>query len=149
MVFIGREGKKNPLYDGGDNLLMPRGQCIVQREFALFLLLVAFLEFIDTACGIHQHILTRKEGVRSVGDFQFDKGVLVAVFPLDGLPGLGGGFAHESITIAHILEDNEPVTFGVDILFHNLFCLKVVRIWPYSLFFIEAAKLLICTRASK
>jgi hypothetical protein len=114
----------------------------------LFLLLVAFLEFVDTACGIHQHILPGKERVRGVGNFQFYQGVFTAVFPLDGLSGLGGRFAHKSVTIAHILEDNEPVTFGVDILFHNLFCLKVVRIWPYTIF-IEGAKLLISFRASK
>ena len=97
-------------------------------------LLVTFLEFVDTAGRVDQYVLPCEEGVRSVGDLQFDQGVFVAIFPFDRLPGLGGRFAQEGFAITHVFKNNEPVTFGVDILFHNLFCLKVVRILPYKFF---------------
>src|SRR6185312_1410244 len=93
-----------------------------------------FLELIDTAGRVNQYVLPGKEGVRSVGNFQFDQGVFVAVFPFDGLPALSRRFAQEGFAITHVFKNNEPVALGVDILFHNLFCLKVVRIWPYSFF---------------
>jgi len=107
--------------------------------FLFRFLLVTFLELVDTASRVNQHILPGKEGMRSIGNFQFDQGVLVAVFPLDGLPGLCGGLAQEGLTITHIFENNEPVTCRMDTFFHNLFCLKVVRIWPYK-FFISDGK---------
>src|SRR6185437_6935832 len=97
-------------------------------------LLVTFLELVDTAGRVNQYVLPGKEGMRSVGNFQFDQGVFAAVFPLDGLPALSRRFAQKGFAITHVFKNNEPVTLGVDILFHNLFCLKVVRIWPYRFF---------------
>jgi hypothetical protein len=100
-------------------------------KFLFRFLLVTSLELVDTAGRVNQYILPGEERMRSVGNFQFDQGVIVAVFPFDGLPALSRRFAQKRFAITHVFKNNEPVTLGVDILFHNLFCLKVVRIWPY------------------
>ena len=86
----------------------------------LFCLLSVFLiELVNTACRINQHILPGKERMRSVGDLKLYKGILIAIFPFYGLLGCSSGAAEEAVTIAHILENYEPIFIGVDAFFHN------------------------------
>jgi len=114
---------------------------IKDKKIRLFgLLLVALLELVDSSRRIHQHILTREERMGSIRNFQFDQGIFVTVFVLDRLVRLCRRLAKESDPIAHVFENNKPVTLRMDIFFHNSFCLRVVRIWPYDIFYLELAK---------
>ena len=78
---------------------------------------VAAHELIYAAGGIYQLRLTRVEGVRGAGDFQLDEGISLA-FELNGLVGLASGAAEEHIAIAHVLEHDGAIVFGMDVLLH-------------------------------
>jgi hypothetical protein len=80
---------------------------------------VALLELVDTSCGIHQHLLTCEERMRSIGDFKLHQGIFVAIIPLDCFSCGSSRTAEECFSITHILENNEPVAFWMQILFHN------------------------------
>jgi hypothetical protein len=82
-------------------------------------LFVTFLELVDPSGRIYQDILTGKERVRGIGDFQFDQGVFVPIFPLGCFPGLSRGAAKKGVSITHILENNEPIVCRVETFFHN------------------------------
>ena len=97
---------------GRDNRL-----CENQRLFGF--LFVTLFEFVDPTCRIYQHVLTGKEGMGGVGNFQFDQGIFVAVFPLDRFPGIRTAAAQESSAITHVLENNEPIISRMDTFFHN------------------------------
>jgi hypothetical protein len=92
------------------------------KESAAGLLLkfvVLLAELIDPTCGIHELGLTRIEWVRLVAHLHFDQWVFVAVFPLDGLLGVGSGLAQECIFIGHVLEYDQAVIIGVNALLHD------------------------------
>jgi hypothetical protein len=56
-----------------------------QLLFGVFL-----FELVDTSGRIYQHIFAGKERVRHIGDLEFDKWILVAVFPFNRLFRGGG-----------------------------------------------------------
>ena len=53
------------------------------------------VEFLNTAGGVDELLLAGVEGVRSGRDVDFDEGVLVAIFPLNGFFAEHGGFGQE------------------------------------------------------
>ena len=88
-------------------------------DSGLGLLLVSFLEFVDPARGIHQHILTGVKGMRGVRNLQLDDRIFVAVLPLHGFFAIGGGAAEELVPVTHVFEHDETVILGMQIFFHN------------------------------
>lgn len=91
---------------------------------------VFLFELVNTTRGVYQHVLTRKERVRRIGDLELDERILIAIFPFDGLFGRGRRTAQEGVAIAHVLENNQAVAFGVKSFFHNNMIFKALRILP-------------------
>ena len=96
-----------------------------ERGFTVFfyqkwklLLCVLLFEFVDTTCGIYQDILTGIERVAGIRDLHFYERIFVTIFPLDGFFGSSGRAAQEGVTITHVLENDQTVILGMDILFH-------------------------------
>ncbi len=72
----------------------------VMREPTLVCFLgVFFLELVDTTRCIYQHVLTRKERVRHIGNFQLHQGVLVAIFPFQGFFSVRCRTAKEGVAV--------------------------------------------------
>lgn len=84
--------------------------------FSLFL--VTLVKFVDTACSIHQYILTGIERMRSVGDLKLYQGILVTIFPLHRFAGRRSGTAQEAMPVRHILKHYESIIFRMNSLFH-------------------------------
>lgn len=95
------------------------------KSTALFLFLIFLLEFIDTAGSINQHVLPGEERVRCIGNLQFHQWVFVSVFPFNGFFGGRRGTAQESMAVAHVLENYQPVAIGMDTFFHNSLILRL------------------------
>ena len=74
-----------------------------RREFTEFTKFL--LEFVDTACRIHQHVLAGKERVRGIGDLQLYQRVVIAIFPFSGFFRGGSRAAQESVAIAHVFKN--------------------------------------------
>lgn len=80
---------------------------------------VAAHELVDATSGVDELALTSIEGVRGAGDFELYYGVFLA-FEDDGVSGLASAAAEEHVAIAHILEYNGTIVFGMDTLFHGV-----------------------------
>ena len=86
------------------------------------LLRVFLVEFVNPAGGVNQHVFAGKEGMRSIGNLQFDQGIFVAVFPLSGFFAGGRRAAQKAVTVTHVFENHVTVVGRMKILFHkNLF----------------------------
>lgn len=97
----------------------PRGSNVLRKSADLVgFLFVTFFELVDTACSIHQYILTGIERVRGIGNLQFDYWIFIAIFVLDGFVAVGSGTTQESGTVTHVFEHNKTVIFGMQIFFH-------------------------------
>ena len=53
------------------------------------------------------------------GDFQFDQGVFLAVFPDNAVLRIGAGTAEPGVVNGKVFENDGPVIAGMDILFHK------------------------------
>ena len=74
-------------------------------------------ELVNATSGVNELRLTSIEGVRSARDFELYYGVGLA-FKFYGVVGLASGTREEHVAVAHILEDNRAIIFGMDTLFH-------------------------------
>src|SRR5690349_20054497 len=96
----------------------------------LFFLFVTFLEFINSTRSIYQYVLSGKEGVRHIRNFQFDQGIFVAVFPFHSFFSWRSRAAEELMPVTHIFKNYEPITFRMKSLFHNsliFHCTPILR----------------------
>ena len=80
----------------------------------------ALVELVNTASGIHQHHLTGVERVGGLADIQFHQRVFVAIFPRDGVLGVGAALPHEHILVGHVFEDHQAVVGGMDLGLHDV-----------------------------
>lgn len=88
----------------------------------LGVLLVLAHELIDASGGVNQFQLAGEEGVGSVGDFQLDHGIFVAVGVGDGFLGGGAALGENHVVVGHVFEDNEAIVLGMDSFFHVFLC---------------------------
>ena len=78
------------------------------------------VELLHTTGGVHDALLTGVEGVRSVGDFNVNDGVLVAVSPRGGLRAGQSGTGQERLARSKVVE-NDGCVLGVDVRLHQDF----------------------------
>lgn len=63
--------------------------------------------------------------MRRAGDFYFVDRIFLSIFPLIGLRGLDGRGNKKALPRGDVLEDNLPVVFWMDILFHVRDCYEL------------------------
>ena len=102
--------------------------CLSLKGLSLSALAVAAHELVHATSRIHQLALARVEGVRGVTDFQLDYWISLA-FELDCLRSLCSATAEEHVAIAHVLEHNGTIVFGMQSFLH------------FSIFFVSPSSL--------
>lgn len=85
-------------------------------EFALCKLLV---EFVNPSSSIDKLHLTGEERMRTVGDFQLDEWILLAIFPGNGVFRSSTAASQEGFIGGKILENDKTVILWMDIFFHD------------------------------
>ena len=78
---------------------------------------VATHELVYATGGVDELALTGVEGMRGRRDFELHYGIFFT-FEDHSVIGLAGGTREEHVAVAHILEDNRAIIFGMDTLFH-------------------------------
>jgi hypothetical protein len=117
-MFASHKQKSPSREREGESIAMKNKNVRIEIKL-LFLFFVTFLEFINSTGGIHQNFLAGKEGMRGIGNLQFDQGIFIPIFPFNRFLGRRCGPAEETITITHIFKNDEPVICRMNALFHN------------------------------
>lgn len=78
---------------------------------------VARVELIYTSSGVNELLLTREKWVRVAADLELYEGVLIAIFPGNGVFGLDGRTRYEGVIGRNIFENDFSV-FRMDSFFH-------------------------------
>ena len=86
---------------------------------ALLVLGVTRAELVDSTRGVHQGVLSCKEGVARRAHFHLDDRVLIAVLPLLGVLALSTTLSEETPIGGEILKNNSAVVIGVNSFFHR------------------------------
>ena len=80
-------------------------------------LLIFFLEFLNTAGRIKEHLLSSKERMRRRANFHLDNRIILAISPLDHFLGVEGRTADE-FEIARSIPKNHVSVFRMNAFFH-------------------------------
>ena len=100
-------------------------KCLYWKLRFLFFLFVTFLEFINTTRCVYQYILTGKEGVRHVRNFQFNERVFITIFPFNCFFCRRSRTAEKTVPVTHIFKNYEPIILGMKPLIHNSLIFKL------------------------
>jgi hypothetical protein len=79
------------------------------------------VELINTSGGVDKLHLPGKERMRLARNLELDQRIFLAVFPFDGVPGLGARLGQEGEITGEILENHVPITGWMNIFFHDFF----------------------------
>jgi hypothetical protein len=98
----------------------------LQRRICLCFFLVLVFELLYAACGIYEEFLAGEEGVRSRAYFDFDDGVFLAIFELDGFFRSVGRTAQEFMVAGRVPKNNVFI-LRVNTFFHIDFVLFTLK----------------------
>lgn len=109
---------KKTLWNGGpEHILFNERLFWFCLAFEVFSILC--FKLINTTGGINKFHLPSKEGMRSMRNFKFDQWVLFTIFKFDCFLGISSRFRHKRVTVRHVLENNKPIIFWMNVFFHN------------------------------
>ncbi len=77
------------------------------------------VEFVNTASRIYKLHFASEEGMAVSRNFHLHKGILFAVFPLNGFLRIGAGAAEESIVGGNVFEHHGAIALRMNIIFHS------------------------------
>lgn len=100
--------------------------CMIVALWLLFhVTTVTVFELIDTTSGVDELRNTGEERVRFMRDIEFNKWVLVSVFPRDGFFCFRTRWTNKGVVVRHVFEDNKAVVGRMDIVFHFIYFSKM------------------------